>query len=64
MKLKLNELHEKDSIEVDMCNGGFMIRNEVIECNLTIQEIYGLYKKIEKLKAFKSYNSRMMELTV
>ena len=63
IKLKINELHEKDSIEIGFCNGGFKVEENKIECSMIIQEIYNLYKNIEKLKAFKSYNSRMIELT-
>ena len=60
IKLKLKELHGKDTVEVDLCNGGFRIDNnryghETIECDLTIQEIYRLYKDIGGLKAFKPY---------
>ena len=68
IKLKLHELHEGDNAGTKFCNGGFMIVNdrygdETIQCDLTIQEIYALYKEIEKLKAFAPYHLRMLELT-
>lgn len=68
IKLKLNELHENDSVEIELCNGGFKLINniyghETIECDLIIQELYRLYKSIEGLKAFKSYNERMILVT-
>lgn len=65
IELEIVELFEGDSIKVELSNGSVKTEsgyNSKVKCEMVIQEVYKLYKNIEKLKAFHAYSKRLNQL--